>query len=65
MFPTTPLLGIFGNGEVGHSFVPNEQVKDTFSDPSASKRSKPDAGIFDPTELSHSYTTIFVLLSFQ
>jgi len=25
LFPNTPLIGIFGNGEIGHDYLPNSQ----------------------------------------
>ena len=62
LFPNTPLLGIFGNGEIGLTYFP-EKVKDTFMDPSASKKVK--KGTYSANEFSHSFTTIFVMLSFQ
>ena len=56
MFPKTPLIGVFGNGELGVSYVPNfkENVQD-----SEKISSKLKAG-----EFLHSFTTIFVMVSF-
>ena len=64
LYPNTPLLGIFGNGEIGLTHLPTTE-KDTFSDPSASKRQKTDNGLLQAKEFSHSFTTVFVMLSFQ
>lgn len=64
LFPKTPLMGIFGNGEIGLTYLPTETVKDTFSDPGASaKRLKKD--VLQLNEFSHSFTTVFLMLSFQ
>ncbi len=63
LFPKTPLLGIFGNGEIGLTFLPQQQVKDTFANPSASKKAKKD--VLQTSEFSHSFTTVFVMLSFE
>lgn len=63
LFPQTPLMGIFGNGEIGLTFLPTDEVKDTFSDPGASKRFKQK--LLDANEFSHSFTTVFVMLSFH
>ena len=64
LYPNTPLLGIFGNGEIGLTYLPDKNVKDTFSDPSASKKQKKDCGLLQAKEFSHSFTTVFVMLSF-
>ena len=68
LFPITPLLGIFGNGEIGVTHLPSksDRTQDTFSDPSASKRLKmmEDKRLL-PDEFSHSFTSVFVLLSFK
>ena len=63
LYPITPLLGIFGNGEIGLTYLPKE-VKDTFADPSASKKAKRDSTL-KAQDFSHSFTTIFVMLSFK
>jgi len=66
LYPNTPLLGIFGNGEIGLTYLPIPTVKDTFSDPAASaKKQKLDQGLLQAKEFSHSFTTVFVMLSFQ
>ena len=66
IFPKTELIGIFGNGEIGLSYLPNEKPVDSFSDPSASKRMKLDEEKrYLPREFSHSFTTVFVLISFS
>ena len=55
MFPKTPLVGLFGNGELGVSYIPNfkENVPDT-----ERISSKLKAGQF-----LHSFCTIFVMVS--
>ena len=55
MFPNTPLVGVFGNGELGVSYLPNftENVQETER---VSRKLK--AG-----EFLHSFTTIFVMVS--
>lgn len=53
-FPTTPLFGFFGSGEIGFQKIPNETR--TF------KRQKVD---ISDEDMIHSYTTVFVLLSFN
>jgi hypothetical protein len=49
LFPNTPLIGIFGNGEIGHDYLPNlnqpSQQKDIIKD------------------LFRSYSTVFSLIS--
>ena len=48
LFPKTDLIGIFGNGEIGMTYLPQadgpdkKKNVDSFSDPSASKRLKLD-----------------------
>ena len=65
IFPQTPLIGIFGQGEIGLTYLPNEKSIDTFSDPSASKRRKlQEEERFSHQEFSHSFTTVFVMISF-
>jgi len=56
MFPKTPLVGVFGNGELGVSYLPNfkENVPET-----EKISAKLKAG-----EFLHSFTTIFVMVSF-
>ena len=65
LYPNTPLLGIFGNGEIGLTYLPEETTKDTGSNPSASKRQKVDCNLLQGDEFAHSFTTVFVMLSFQ
>ncbi|KAG1672334.1 F-box only protein 22 [Nymphon striatum] len=52
-FPTTPLFGFFGSGEIGFQKIPNE-IR-------TSKRQKVD---ITDEDIIHSYTTVFILLSF-
>lgn len=64
MFPNTPLLGIFGGGEIGFTHIPGSiKPKETFNDV---KRRKLDAKQpISLNEFSHSFTTVFVLISFK
>lgn len=50
LFPQTPLIGIFGNGELGHEYLPEKGSK-------LSKFSSID------DELFHSYSTVYSLFS--
>ena len=52
LFPGIPLLGFFGNGEIGHEHLPQLRTADCNIDD-------------DLPEIIHSYSTIFVLLSWQ
>lgn len=54
LFPTTPLLGFFGNGEIGFDHLPD------YSDMSCTL----PATDYSTIKLYHSYTTIFVIISF-
>ena len=63
LFPAVPLVGLFGQGEIGVHYVPKKEEED--ANPVASKRPKLDADrLFSPDELEHSYTTIFLLVSY-
>lgn len=53
-FPKTPLLGFFGNGEVGFTYLPKDGEPPVHSMPN-SERMLP--------KLYHAYTTIICLLS--
>lgn len=53
-FPTTPLVGLFGNGEIGCDFCDAGQQTSVQSD---FKRKKIQ------TKLYHSYTTVFIVFS--
>ena len=71
LFPKTPLIGIFGNGEIGLTFCPEESEDQTHEKEeeetgSAAKRSKTEVNRrLSLREFSHSFTTVFVLLSFD
>jgi F-box protein 22 len=47
LFPNTPLIGIFGNGEIGHDYLPNEDQQN----PQTNK------------DLFLTYSTVFSLIS--
>ena len=57
-FPTTPLLGFFGNGEIGVNSLEVEPSNPSFqsNEPSAAKKSR--------TAYLHSYATTFTVVSF-
>ena len=69
LFPNTPLIGIFGNGEIGLTFCPEEQARAREEEEetgSAAKKSKNEVNRrLSLREFSHSFTTVFVLLSFD
>lgn len=52
IFPSTPLLGLVGNGEIGLDYVTGAQSSDT---PSKKRR----------LQLYHNYSTIVVLLGWD
>ena len=59
-FPNTPLLGFFGNGELGYDYLPNY----------ASGATDRDYRPFNLTsdfnrELYHAYSTVFVIVSLK
>jgi len=62
LFPRTPLIGLFGGGEVGAVYVPDDHGNYS-CESSPPKRKKEDPYTFD--ELLHAYTTVFVMLSFE
>ncbi|CAF1132485.1 unnamed protein product [Adineta steineri] len=49
LFPNTPLIGVFGNGELGHDFLPNSNQKIT----------KQQTG----KDLFRGYSSVFTLIS--
>lgn len=51
LFPNTPLIGIFGNGEIGHDYLPNEKQ--------SSQQKTTDK------ELLLTYSSVFSLISFH
>lgn len=57
-FPTTPLIGLFGNGEIGFDHVPD------YSKPVVVSANSATADYSETDQLYHSYTTIFVIVSF-
>ena len=66
LFPQTPLIGLFGQGEFGVTYIPGQGGKESFSDPGASeKKQKRLEAPYEKDELFHSYCTVFVLLSFK
>ncbi len=69
MFPRTPLIGIYGNGELGVSHVPDfKQKQDNNSrDNQQEQKSGQSRGrgaeYLPPGQFLHSFTTIFVMVS--
>ena len=55
MFPKTPLVGVFGNGEIGISHIPD------FNAPSQTSEK---VNALKPGQFLHSFTTIIVMVSF-
>ncbi|GFR20079.1 hypothetical protein TNCT_585731 [Trichonephila clavata] len=56
MYPNIPLIGLFGNGEVGYNYLPNFPIEKTLR-----------AGSFARYERKflHGYTSVFVLISLK
>ena len=69
LFPKTPLIGIFGNGEIGLTHCPSKNTENAAADQDTNepdtKRFKNEERRFNLREFSHSFTTVFVLLSFD
>ena len=70
LFPNTPLIGIFGNGEIGLTYCPDPEDTPSDNGPTEAKKSR----LYEEheairrlslREFSHSFTTVFVLLSFD
>ncbi|XP_054720007.1 F-box only protein 22-like [Uloborus diversus] len=58
LYPNVPLIGTFGNGEIGHNFLPHLPTVHKFQQkafirPRCTKK------------FLHSYTTVFVMVSFK
>ena len=70
MFPRTPLIGIYGNGELGVSYVPNFKEKESKEEEETSEQrnsrlnSRSPGDIMKPGQFLHSFTTIFVMVSY-
>jgi hypothetical protein len=55
VFPKTPLIGIFGNGELGHDYLPNDN-----------QTSQPEINNNELFKnLFHTYSTVFSLISLR
>lgn len=57
MFPKTPIVGVFGNGEIGIDYIPG--VTDVNPQGFGNKKKKK----IQPSQVHHSYTTIIVMIS--
>ena len=68
MFPKTPLIGVYGNGELGISYLPdykeNLNPESSEAAKSSSKRDPRFGDYMKPGQYLHSFTTIFVMVSF-
>jgi len=67
LYPSVPLLGFFGGGEIGYNFpVAGDNRHSTAGTSSAGVGDGDgvDGDDTDVPQMYHSYTTIFVLLSF-
>ena len=71
LFPKTPLIGIFGNGEIGLTHCPTMAHENSATNEDEGtkepdyKRLKYEERRLTLREFSHSFTTVFVLLSFD
>ena len=64
MFPRTPLIGIYGNGELGVSHVPDfKQKQDNQQEQKSGQSRGRGAEYLPPGQFLHSFTTIFVMVS--
>lgn len=57
MFPKTPLVGVFGNGEIGINYIPGAGETSQPGDRGGKVRP------ITPSQAHHSFTTIFVMIS--
>jgi hypothetical protein len=69
MFPKTPLVGVFGNGEIGLSYIPKfpdsgKSAPSSSSTPPSSSSTRTTPPSLRPGQFLHSFTTIFVMVSF-
>lgn len=67
LFPNTPLIGIFGNGEIGLTYCPEatENADQDLAEPDSKRFKSQERRRLNRSEFSHSFTTVFVLLSFD
>jgi len=54
MFPNTPIVGVFGNGEIGINYIPGSAQENK----QGSRKAK-----LQPSQVHHSFTTIIVMIS--
>ena len=66
LFPETPLIGAFGGGEIGIEHIPSA-VPESDDGERPAKRARVDEKeqLLSSDDLLHSYTTVFVMLSFK
>ncbi|CAF4634325.1 unnamed protein product [Rotaria socialis] len=57
LFPKIPLIGIFGNGEIGHDYLLN--------DTEASQKERASTKKIATNDVFHTYSTIFSLISLR
>ena len=71
LFPATPLIGAFGGGEIGIEHIPSPVPEKSDDGERPAKRARTDAEgekketLLSSDDLLHSYTTVFVMLSFK
>ena len=63
LFPHTPLMGFFGNGELGYEYLPNYSTGECYPSVVKTRVNEEGETVHDIPTLHHSYTTVFVLLS--
>ena len=59
LFPKTPLIGVFANGELGHDYLPKTSSGQVNEQPSPSKSKETDEISF------RSYSTVFSVISLR
>ena len=64
MFPNTPIAGIFGNGEIGAHYLPNLVNGDHASSAQDDVKDGSYKSKLKVRDYQHSYSTIFVMVSF-
>jgi hypothetical protein len=77
LFPKTPLIGVFGNGEIGLEYVPvvsdenddsppkKPRTKEEEKDNEEEEKKEEELPLLSSDELLHTYTSVYVMLSFK
>jgi len=63
LFPKTPLVGVFGNGEIGVSHLPRYTGASQSANPAPTSPGPRNIPSLKPGQFLHSFTTVFVLIS--